>query len=123
MIHYLPPGDVVDGWRSLPDSVEMFLTPFIRSGRAVFTVVLKGYDERPFPQDYVPPKRNTVEFRKQAVNWMTDLRRGLDYLETRKEVDSGKLTFIGISNGANLGILTLGIEDRYNVRNFGWVRC
>ncbi len=114
VIHYLPPGDVVVGLRSVPDSVEMFLTPILKSGRAVFTVVLKGYDERPFADDYVPPKRDTVEFRKQAVNWMTDLRRGLDYLETREDIDFKKLSFLGISNGANLGILTLGVENRYN---------
>ena len=113
VVHYLPPGDVVAGLRSVPDSVEMFLTPVLKSGRAVFTVVLKGYDERPFAKEYVPPERNTIQFRKQAVNWMTDLRRGLDYLETREEVDFKKLTFLGISNGANLGILTLGIEKRY----------
>ncbi len=114
VIHYLPPGDVVIGVRSLPDSVEMFLTPILKSGRAVFTVVLKGYNERPYPKTYEPPKRETVEFRKQAVNWMTDLRRGLDYLETRKEIDFKSLSFVGISNGANLGILTLGVEKRYN---------
>ena len=91
----------------------MFLTPVIRSGHAVFSLVLKGYDERPFAKDYVPPERTTVEFRKQAVNWMTDLRRGIDYLETREDLDFEKLTFLGISNGANLGVLTLGVEDRY----------
>jgi serine/threonine protein kinase/formylglycine-generating enzyme required for sulfatase activity len=114
VVHYLPPGDVVAGLRYLPDSVEMFLTPVLKSGRAVFTVVLKGYNQRPFPPNYVPPERTTVEFRKQAVNWMTDLRRGLDYLETRPEVDFKKLSFLGISNGANLGLLTVGVERRYN---------
>jgi hypothetical protein len=114
VVHYLPPGDVVAGLRYLPDSVEMFLTPILKSGRAVFTVVLKGYNQRPFPPNYLAPERTTVEFRKQAVNWMTDLRRGLDYLETRPEVDFKKLTFVGISNGANLGLLTIGVEKRYN---------
>ncbi len=114
VVHYLPPGDVVAGLRSLPDSVEMFLTPVLKSGRAVFTVVLKGYNQRPFPLDYAPPARTTVEFRRQAVNWMTDLRRGLDYLETRPEVDFKKLTFLGVSNGANLGLLAVGVERRYN---------
>ncbi len=114
VIHYVPPGDVVRGLQSLPGSVEMFLTPLIKSGRAVFTVVLRGYDERPFEKDYVPPNRSTVAFRKQMVNWMTDLRRGLDYLETRREFDFENLAFVGISNGANLGNLILAVEDRYD---------
>ena len=89
------------------------MTPFIKSGRAVFTVVLRGYNERPFPANYAPPERTTIQFRKQAVNWMTDLRRGLDYLETRQDINFKKLAVLGISNGANLGLLALGVEKRY----------
>jgi serine/threonine protein kinase/formylglycine-generating enzyme required for sulfatase activity len=118
VIHYLPAGDVVSGLRSLPDSIEMFLTPVIKSGRAVFSVVLKGYNERPYPKDYAFPDRNTVEFRKQAVNWVTDLRRGIDFLETRKDIDTQKLAFLGISNGANLGLLVTAIETRYKTTTF-----
>ena len=113
VIHYVPPGDVVRGIRSLPDSIEMFATPFIKSGRAVFGVVLKGYMERPFPKNYALPDNSTVEFRKQMVNWITDLRRGVDYLETRDDLNLNKLAFLGISNGANVGLVLTAIETRY----------
>ncbi len=118
VIHFVPPGDVVRGIRSLPDSVEMFLTPLIKSGRAVFAVVLKGYIERPFPQNYVLPDNSTIEFRKQMVNWITDLRRGLDYLETREDLNKNKTAFLGISNGANLGLILTAIETRYKTLIF-----
>ena len=118
VVQYVPAGDVVRGLRPLPDSVEMFLTPLIKSGRAVFTVVLKGYIGRPFPPNYSPPESSTVEFRKQMVNWITDLRRGVDYLETRDDLDSQRLTFLGISNGANLGILLTAVETRYKYSVF-----
>jgi formylglycine-generating enzyme required for sulfatase activity/dienelactone hydrolase len=113
VLHYVPPGDVVRGIRSLPDSVEMFAAPFIKSGRAVFAVVLKGYMERPFPNNYIPPENSTVEFRKQMVNWMTDLRLGIDYLETRDDIDKLKIGFLGISNGANVGLVLTAMENRY----------
>ncbi|MGC2235435.1 MAG: bifunctional serine/threonine-protein kinase/formylglycine-generating enzyme family protein [Pyrinomonadaceae bacterium] len=113
VIHYVPAGDVVRGLRSLPDSVEMFLTPLIKSGRAVFAVVLKGYNERPFLNNYSPPENSTVEFRKQMVNWITDLRRGVDYLKERDDLNFQKLAFLGISNGANVGLVLTAIETRY----------
>jgi serine/threonine protein kinase/dienelactone hydrolase len=113
VLHYAPPGDVVLGIRSLPDSVEMFAAPFIKSGRAVFGVTLKGYRERPFAANYHPPKPQTVEFRKQMVNWITDLRLGLDYLESRDDLDKTRIGFLGVSNGANLGLVLTSLENRY----------
>ncbi|HMS40872.1 MAG TPA: bifunctional serine/threonine-protein kinase/formylglycine-generating enzyme family protein, partial [Pyrinomonadaceae bacterium] len=118
VIHYVPPGDVVRGIRSLPDSIEMFAAPFIKSGRAVFGVVLKGYMERPFPNNYALPENSTVEFRKQMVNWITDLRRGVDYLETRDDLNFQKLSFVGVSNGANVGLVLTAIETRYKTLVF-----
>ncbi len=118
VIQYVPPGDVVRGLRSLPDSIEMFAAPFIKSGRAVFAVVLKGYIERPFPPNYALPDNSTVEFRKQMVNWITDLRRGVDYLETRDDLIKDKIAFLGISNGANVGLVLTAIETRYKTLVF-----
>ena len=113
VIHFLPASDVVEGLRSLPEAMEMFLPPLIKSGRAAFGVVLKGYSERKWPANYKRPNESTIEYRKQVVNWATDLRRGLDYLETRKDLDTGKLAFLGVSNGANLGLVMAAVETRY----------
>ncbi|HUR21031.1 MAG TPA: bifunctional serine/threonine-protein kinase/formylglycine-generating enzyme family protein, partial [Vicinamibacterales bacterium] len=93
VIHMVPAGDVDQGFRSLPASIEAGLGPIIKSGRAAFGVVLKGYIERLRPPGYVIPDRTSVEYLERIVNRVTDLRRGLDYLETRKEVDSGKVAF------------------------------
>lgn len=118
VIHYVPPGDVTRGLRSLPDSIEMFAAPLIKSGRAVFGVVLRGYVGRPFPVGYAPVENSTVEFRKQMVNWITDLRRGVDYLETRDDLIHDRIAFLGISNGANLGLVLTAIETRYKALVF-----
>jgi eukaryotic-like serine/threonine-protein kinase len=118
VIHYVPPGDVVRGLRSLTDSVEMFVTPLIKSGRAVFAVVLEGYTERPFAANYALPDQSTIEFRKQMVNWITDLRLGVDYVETRSDLDKNKIAFLGISNGANLGLVLTAVETRYKTLLF-----
>jgi dienelactone hydrolase len=113
VIHFLPASDVVSGLRSLPDSIEIWLPTLIKSGRAVFGVVLKGYSERKWPANDTRPNESTIEYRKQVVNWATDLRRGLDYLETRPDLETGKLAFLGLSNGANLGLVMAAVETRY----------
>ena len=113
VIHLAPAGDVANGLRSLPDSMEDRMAPFIKSGRAAFGVVINGYMERLRPPGYVPPDLESVEFRERSVNWITDVRRGLDYLETRKEIDPTKITFFGPSAGSRIGLILAAVETRY----------
>jgi pimeloyl-ACP methyl ester carboxylesterase len=94
--------------------MEAVLGPIIKSGRAAFGVVLKGYIERLHPSGYVFPDLNSVEYLERVVNRVTDLRRGLDYLETRKkDIDMGRLAFYGPSAGAQIGLVLAAVEPRY----------
>jgi serine/threonine protein kinase/formylglycine-generating enzyme required for sulfatase activity len=113
VIHFVPGGDVASGLRSLPESMEDRIAPFIKSGRAAFGVVINGYIERLRPQGYVRPDPTTVEFRERSVNWITDVRRGLDYLETRNEIDPTRIAFFGPSAGARIGLILAAVETRY----------
>jgi serine/threonine protein kinase/formylglycine-generating enzyme required for sulfatase activity len=113
VIHFAPAGDVNRGLRSLPHSMEDRLGPFIKSGRAAFGVVIKGYIERLRPEGYTAPEPGTVEFRENVVNRITDIRRGLDYLETRNEIDASRIAFFGPSAGARIGLILAAVEDRY----------
>ena len=113
VIHVVPASDVAGGLRSLPDSMEDRIAPLIKSGRAAFGVVINGYSERLRPQGYVPPDPAKVEYRERSVNWITDVRRGLDYLETRKEIDPTKIAFFGPSAGARIGLILAAVETRY----------
>jgi serine/threonine protein kinase/formylglycine-generating enzyme required for sulfatase activity len=114
VIHIVPAGDVAGGLRSLPDSMEDRLAPFIKSGRAAFGVVINDYIERLRPQGYVPPDLNSLEFRERSVNWVTDVRRGLDYLETRNEIDPTKIALFAPSAGARIGLILGAVETRYH---------
>jgi formylglycine-generating enzyme required for sulfatase activity len=113
VIHYVPAGDVDGGLRSLPDSMDDRLAPFIKSGRAAFGVVLKGYIERLRPQGATEPDPATVEYLETIVNRVTDLRRGLDYLDTRLDVDASRVAFFGPSAGAQIGLILAAVETRY----------
>jgi eukaryotic-like serine/threonine-protein kinase len=113
VIHFVPPRDVESGQRPLPQAMEDILAPFIKSGRAAFGVVIKGYSERLRPEGYNEPYPTTVEYRDKIVNWITDLRRGLDYLETRNDIDAKRIAFFGPSSGARVGLILAAVEARY----------
>ena len=49
------------------------------------------------------PSPETVEHVDRIKNRITDLRRGLDYLESRQDVDAGRIAFFGPSAGAQIG--------------------
>ena len=113
VVYFVPAGDVNQGLRSLPASMEDRVGPFIKAGRAAFGVVLKGYIERLRPADDVRPSPETIEYFDRIKNRITDLRRGLDYLESRQDVDASRIAFFGPSAGAQLGLILAAIEPRY----------
>jgi serine/threonine protein kinase/formylglycine-generating enzyme required for sulfatase activity len=113
VIHLLPANDVEIGQRSADRAAEAWLATEIKSGRAVFIVVLKGYIERLRPVGFVEPDRTTAEYRDKMVNWITDLRRGLDYLETRNDIDAKKIAICGPSAGATTGLILAAVDRRY----------
>jgi len=42
-----------------------------------------------------------------------DLRRSIDYLETREDIDSERLAYYGMSWGGNLGAIIPAVEERF----------
>jgi serine/threonine protein kinase/formylglycine-generating enzyme required for sulfatase activity len=113
VIHFLPAGDVDGGFRSLPASIDERMAPFIRGGRAVFGVVLEGYNERLLPAGVNRPAESTIEFADFTANRIIDLRRGLDYLETRPDIETTRMAAMAPSAGSVLGLILGAIETRY----------
>jgi serine/threonine protein kinase len=100
---YFPGGQAL--FRSLSKDIDsdlefkLSLSFMMKNGRAVLYPVYKGTMERNFmrPTPWVNTHRQ-VEFRIQVVK---DYKRCVDYLETRKDIDSGKLAFYGVSWGGD----------------------
>jgi tRNA A-37 threonylcarbamoyl transferase component Bud32/dienelactone hydrolase len=80
---------------------------FVRSGRVLVYPVYQGTYERRI----TGPKGPSV-LRDVSVQRGKDLRRTIDYLETRTDIDASRLAFYGLSLGAQLGPLFLAIEPR-----------
>ncbi|MCI0444776.1 protein kinase [bacterium] len=89
----------------------LYLDFILQSGRAIIWPVYKGTFERgdSLNSDYPAP---TSLYRDHVIHWSRDLGRTIDYLETRKDIDSSKLAFYGISWGAAMGMLLPALEPR-----------
>ncbi len=113
VIHFAPAGDVTVGYRTLPDSLEAQLAALIRGGRAVFAVEQEGFLGRPRPAGWVRPDVAEEEWVDLNVERVTELRRGLDYLESRPDIDRTRIAFLGISAGGGPGVFATALESRY----------
>ena len=113
VIHFGPAGDVTSGLRSLPKSIEQILAPAIRSGRAVLGVVLEGYIERDLPAGWELPDVGSVEFAEWTAHNITDMRRALDYVATRPDLDASRIGYMGPSAGSFIGVMVTAVDARY----------
>jgi dienelactone hydrolase len=93
--------------------VPLFLSFLIRSGRAVAYPVYQGtfdrHNERYFP---LHMGSSTHAFTEYTIQLVKDFRRTVDYLETRSDIDAGKLAFYGMSWGGVMGGIIPAVEDR-----------
>lgn len=93
---------------------ERLLGPVIRSGRALLVPVLEGMLERPFAHGQALPDPPSIAFRDLMVRHATELRYGIDYLETRPEVDTAALAYTGLSFGAGSRLPLAATDDRFD---------
>jgi dienelactone hydrolase len=112
------PGSAVTGMRS-SDEIEnyyeftMFLSYLVRNGRAVLFPVYKGTFERSKPElAAIHGGTDSYAFSEFLIQLVKDFRRSIDYLETRKDIDSSKIAFYGMSWGGTLGMIIPAMEKR-----------
>jgi serine/threonine protein kinase/dienelactone hydrolase len=91
----------------------MFLSFIVKNGRAVLYPVYKGTFERGDPA-LVPIHGGADShlFTEYLIQLVKDLKRCIDYLETRQDIDSSKLAFYGMSWGGWLGAIIPAVEER-----------
>ena len=84
----------------------------VKSGRAVLFPVFKGmYERRDGLETTVP--NETAAYRDRVVAWVKEARRSVDYLETRQDIDIGKLAYFGFSWGGRLSGIALAGDTRF----------
>jgi dienelactone hydrolase len=83
----------------------------LRSGRAVVFPMYKGTFERGTEITSDIQDESNL-WRDHMIAWATDLRRTVDYLETRDDLDVDRLGYLGISWGGAVAPVMLALEER-----------
>jgi formylglycine-generating enzyme required for sulfatase activity/tRNA A-37 threonylcarbamoyl transferase component Bud32/dienelactone hydrolase len=118
--HVTPPYQVVlffPGSNALhsssSDAIPLFVFDWLlRGGRAVLHPIYKSTYERgdSLKSDYA---EESVFYRDHVLMWGKDVRRSVDYLVTRPDIDTSAIAYYGVSWGGYLGGIFPAIEPRF----------
>jgi dienelactone hydrolase len=88
-----------------------FLSFVVKNGRAAVYPIYKGTFER---RDDALPRfgANTHQFTEYLIQLTKDVKRCIDYLETRPDIDSQRLAYLGFSWGGKWGAIIPAVEER-----------
>jgi eukaryotic-like serine/threonine-protein kinase len=102
---YFPGSDAVRATSSRTAYTNR-LQFLVRSGRAVaFPIYQQTYERRRQPT-------GPGFLREISIHRGLDVRRTIDYLASRPDIDASRLAFFGVSLGAQLGPVYLAVEPR-----------
>ena len=92
-----------------------------RNGRAFITPIYSGTFERGGAD---PDKLMYKSIATWYSEFIKDLERTIDYLETREDIDTRNIAFLGLSWGAQRGAMFTSFVDRIKVSDSrcGWYR-
>jgi hypothetical protein len=83
----------------------------LKSGRAVMWPIYKSTFERGDNYSATSPL-DTVFYKEHVIMWAKDLGRSIDYLETRKDMDTERIAYLRGSWGGALGAIMPAVEPR-----------
>ncbi len=110
LVVYFPGSGAL--WLDKLDTSDFWGNDFIpKSGRALLFPIYKSTFER---RDGLKSDRPqaTASWRDHVLAWSKDLDRSLDDVGTRKDIDSGKIAYMGYSWGADDAPIFLTVESR-----------
>ncbi len=86
-----------------------------RSGRALVFPIYRSTFERQDGWQTGEGYTRPALWRDHVIMWSKDLSRTVDYLQTRDDIDSSRLAYLGYSWGAGLAPILLSVDDRFKV--------
>ena len=110
------PGTGAQNYRTSEGNIGIDRLDFIvKTGRAALFPVFKGMYER---NDWYGKTANNApdgayKDRDELIMRGKDLKRSIDYLETRGDIDMGKIAYFGLSWGGMNGPSMIAIEPRF----------
>ena len=91
---------------------DFFASYVTKSGRAFMLPMYKGTYERSDTMSKTAPNESSY-YRDRIIQMGKDLRRSVDYLSTRRDIDSSRIAYFGISWGGAIGGILIAIEPRF----------
>ena len=88
-----------------------FVDYLARSGRAVLYPIYEHTYGRGTPLGADVPSVS-IQHRDQVLRWVTEMRRSIDYVFSRSDIDTTRLAYVGTSWGARNGGVAIAIEPR-----------
>ncbi len=87
-----------------------FVDYIIKNGRALlYPIYLDTYERHVDPLQLV----GSVGDLQLTMKWSKEVRRAVDYLDTRKDMDASKIAYLGVSMGAAYGVIFTALEPRF----------
>jgi dienelactone hydrolase len=111
-----------DGW----GHGEVLVQRLITTGYAVFALDAKYHGERSSLDNYAIPwgmfeRGEVARLRSVMVESTADYRRGLDWMETREDIDAARIGAIGLSMSGMMLYYLTALDDRVRVAVAGVV--
>jgi pimeloyl-ACP methyl ester carboxylesterase len=108
---YFPGSGVIRMTNSV-ERLDQVVSFVVKTGRAVVLPILKStYERRDSLVSDLPD--SSIFWRDHVVMWAKDMRRTLDYLSTRADIDTSRFAYFGHSWGANQAPINLVVEPRF----------
>lgn len=113
VIYFPGSGDIYSkkfNYESITGSIDFIL----KSGRALVLPIYKGTHER---RDdlHSDLQEETVFYKDHVIMWGKEFCRTVDYLETRSDIQSDKIGYLGFSWGGFMGGIIPAVERRIKV--------
>ncbi len=104
------------GDRKTVDYIEAGHRYFLKAGFAVLRIDIHNHGDRiEHKYDFDLTDGYRYWTRDIITQTVFDLRRSIDFLEKRPEIDSEKIGLFGISLGGIIGTIFAGVDERVNV--------
>lgn len=103
---------LVHGLSSRKEDTILLSVAFARRGYATFSIDLPIHGERRLRDGRTIADLSLEETRHTGAVAVADLRRGVDYLSARSDIDKSRLGCVGISLGGIFGGVFAGMETR-----------
>jgi eukaryotic-like serine/threonine-protein kinase len=108
------PHSGAQAFHTLEETQLAMVDFLVKSGRALLYPIYKGTYERLA----APPEAGSNAERAVTIQQTNDLRRSVDYLETRSDIDHERLAFFGMSWGGILGSIMIATDKRFKAAVF-----